>query len=99
MKLRWPMLNSAPNEALQSTAPRLRLVVGRRICIGALAMDDTSVKVSAEDEIRDFIVRMSAYAGEKNVDGLMSLYHPDAASFEFASQTAIGSSERHPQDL
>ena len=52
-------------------------------------MDDTSDKVSAKNEIRDFIVRMSAYAKEKNVDGLMSLYHPDATSFEFASQPGL----------
>lgn len=52
-------------------------------------MDDTGDKVSAEDKIRDFIARMSAYAREKNVDELMSLYHPAAASFEFASQPGL----------
>jgi ketosteroid isomerase-like protein len=52
-------------------------------------MDEVDKKIPAEDEIGRFIDTMSRYARTRNVDGLMSLYHPSATSFEFGAQTGL----------
>lgn len=54
-------------------------------------MDTSRQSGNSDHPIRSVLSRMSEYARAKDIDGLLSLYHPAATSFEFgAHESPIG---------
>jgi len=49
-------------------------------------MEKPNACMQGEDPIHPLLMQLSVYAQEKNVGGIISLYHPSATSFEFGAQ-------------